>query len=95
MTSRAERLTTYAVLCVFAVIAVFPLLAVASQALQLPHLSFGAFTDAWQRGHFARYLTNSVIVVVVVVLVARWSSRARTCCSICSSPGSWCRPRPL
>jgi raffinose/stachyose/melibiose transport system permease protein len=70
MTSRAERLTTYAVLSVFAVIAVFPLLAIASQALGLPHLSFGAFTEAWRRGHFARYLTNSLIVVSVVVVVA-------------------------
>jgi raffinose/stachyose/melibiose transport system permease protein len=70
MTSRAERLTTYAVLSLFAVVAVFPLLAVVSQALDLPHLSFGAFGEAWRRGHFARYLTNSLIVVTVVVVVA-------------------------
>lgn len=69
--SRAERTTTYAVLVVFSVIAVFPLLAVAAQALGLPgHPSFGAFTGAWRAGHFARYLTNSLIVVAVVVVVA-------------------------
>ena len=69
-TSRTERVATYGMLGLFSVIAVFPLLAVAFQALDLPHLSFGAFTGAWQRGHFARYLTNSLIVVTVVVLVA-------------------------
>jgi raffinose/stachyose/melibiose transport system permease protein len=69
-TSRAERATTYAVLVAFAVIAVFPLLAVASQALGLPHPSAGAFTGAWREGHFARYLTNSLIVVTGVVVAA-------------------------
>ncbi|MFL6052814.1 MAG: carbohydrate ABC transporter permease [Actinoallomurus sp.] len=69
-TSRAERATTYAVLIVFTVIAVFPLLAVASQALGLPHPSADAFTGAWRKGHFARYLTNSLIVVTVVVVAA-------------------------
>jgi raffinose/stachyose/melibiose transport system permease protein len=69
-TSRAERTTTYAVLIVFTVIAVFPLLAVASQAFGLPHPSTSAFTGAWRKGHFARYLTNSLIVVTVVVLAA-------------------------
>ncbi|GAA4635092.1 carbohydrate ABC transporter permease [Actinoallomurus vinaceus] len=70
MTSRAERTTTYGVLIVFAVIAVFPLLAVASQAFGLPHFSVDAFTGAWRKGHFARYLTNSLIVVTVVVVAA-------------------------
>jgi raffinose/stachyose/melibiose transport system permease protein len=70
MTSRTERLTTYGILSLFAVIALFPLLAVASQALDLPHLSFAAFTGAWREGRFAGYLTNSLIVVTVVVLVA-------------------------
>ncbi|GAB3963849.1 carbohydrate ABC transporter permease [Actinoallomurus acanthiterrae] len=69
-TSRAERTTTYGVLIVFAVIAVFPLLAVASQAFGLPHFSVDAFTGAWRQGHFARYLTNSLIVVTVVVVAA-------------------------
>jgi raffinose/stachyose/melibiose transport system permease protein len=70
MTSRAERLATYGVLGLFALIAVFPLLAVAEQAVGLSHPTFGAFTEAWRRGHFARYLTNSLIVVTVVVVVA-------------------------
>lgn len=67
---RAERVFTYSLLAVFALIAVFPLVAVASQALGLPHLSFGAFVDAWRIGHFGRYLTNSLIVVAGVVAVA-------------------------
>lgn len=67
---RVSRVINYAVLVLFAVIALFPLVAVAAQALNLPHLSFSAFSQAWQRGHFARYLTNSLIVVVVVVVVA-------------------------
>jgi raffinose/stachyose/melibiose transport system permease protein len=70
VTSRTERLATYGVLSLFAVVAVFPLVAVAAQALGLPHLSFGAFSEAWRQGHFARYLTNSLIVVTVVVVVA-------------------------
>jgi raffinose/stachyose/melibiose transport system permease protein len=70
MTSRTERLTTYTVLILFAVVALFPLLAVVSQSLDLPHLSFAAYGEAWRRGHFARYLTNSLIVVTVVVVVA-------------------------
>jgi raffinose/stachyose/melibiose transport system permease protein len=70
VTSRAERATTYGVLSVFAIVAAFPLLAVAAQAFGLPHPSAAAFPEAWRRGHFARYLTNSLIVVTVVVTVA-------------------------
>jgi raffinose/stachyose/melibiose transport system permease protein len=70
MTTRAERVATYAVLCLFAVVAVFPLLAVATQAVGLSHPSLAAFADAWRLGHFARYLTNSLIVVTVVVIAA-------------------------
>jgi raffinose/stachyose/melibiose transport system permease protein len=70
VTSHAERLATYGVLCLFAVIAVFPLLAVAAQAIGLPRPSPAAFVDAWRLGHFGRYLTNSLIVVTVVVIVA-------------------------
>jgi raffinose/stachyose/melibiose transport system permease protein len=70
VTSRAERTATYGVLSLFAIVAVFPLLAVAAQAFGLPHPSLGAFAEAWRRGHFARYLTNSLIVVTVVVVVA-------------------------
>src|SRR4051794_30309386 len=70
MTSRTERLTTYGILSLSRVIAVFPLRPVPPQALDLPHLSFAAFTGAWRQGRFARYLTNSLIVVTVVVVVA-------------------------
>jgi raffinose/stachyose/melibiose transport system permease protein len=67
VTSRAERLTGYAVLIVFSVIALFPLLAVAAQALEVPHLDFANFATAWRAGRFGTYLKNSVIVAAFVV----------------------------
>ncbi|MQA95447.1 MAG: ABC transporter permease subunit [Streptosporangiales bacterium] len=80
-TSRAERAFNYTVLAIFSVIAAFPLLGVVWLGLRVrttdvmgipvpTGASFGAIAEAWQRGHFATYLTNSAFVVVVVVLVA-------------------------
>jgi raffinose/stachyose/melibiose transport system permease protein len=67
MTSRTERIAAYAVLAGFSVIALFPLLAVAAQALRLPHPDLSAFAAAWREGHFGTYLRNSVIVTAAVV----------------------------
>jgi raffinose/stachyose/melibiose transport system permease protein len=71
MTStRTERIFNYTILSVFSVIALFPLVAVAAQALHLPHLDFSTFGEAWRQGHFSTYMRNSLMVAVVVVVVA-------------------------
>jgi raffinose/stachyose/melibiose transport system permease protein len=68
ISTRSERIFNYTVLSVFSVIALFPLLAVAAQALHLPQLDLSAFSAAWRQGHFATYMRNSLIVAVVVVV---------------------------
>jgi raffinose/stachyose/melibiose transport system permease protein len=71
MTSgRTERIFNYTVLTVFSVFALFPLVAVATQALNLPDLDLSTFGDAWRQGHFSTYMRNSLVVAVGVVLVA-------------------------
>ncbi|MGY6026508.1 carbohydrate ABC transporter permease [Streptomyces spinosirectus] len=80
MISRRERALNYAILTVFAALALVPLLGVVASALTPAaqaspsftwphHLDFGNFADAWQQGHFAAYLTSSVLVAVSVVLL--------------------------
>jgi raffinose/stachyose/melibiose transport system permease protein len=71
MTStRSERIFNYTVLILFSVIALFPLVAVAAQALHLPELDLSTFGDAWRQGHFSTYMRNSLVVAVVVVIAA-------------------------
>lgn len=77
-TSRLERGATYAILTCFAVISLTPVAGILSTAFgpqssldtgfSLPHgLNWGNFADAWTRGHFGSYLTNSALVTVAVV----------------------------
>jgi raffinose/stachyose/melibiose transport system permease protein len=68
--ANAERAASYAILTAFAVVALFPLAAIAVQAVQLPDLDLSAFGTAWRRGRFGTYLGNSVIVTGVVVAAA-------------------------
>jgi raffinose/stachyose/melibiose transport system permease protein len=71
MTSgRTERVFNYTVLILFSVIALFPLVAVAVQALHLPDLDLSTFGAAWRQGHFGTYMRNSLVVAVSVVVVA-------------------------
>ncbi len=81
MTSRAERVSGYAILILFSVIALTPMLGILSTALSGPgslHAGFalpdglhwGNFVQAWDRGHFSAYLRSSLIVTVSVVLAA-------------------------
>jgi raffinose/stachyose/melibiose transport system permease protein len=81
MSTRIDRLTTYAILGVFAVIVLLPFLSVLSVALtpsgstvsglRWPDdLAWSNFADAWRRGNFGRLLINSATVAVVVVPVA-------------------------
>jgi raffinose/stachyose/melibiose transport system permease protein len=78
MTGRPERAATYGVLALFAAVSLTPVLGVLSAALGSPSsaeagfslpdgLDWGNFADAWTRGHFGSYLSNSVLVSVAVV----------------------------
>jgi len=76
--SRAERIFTWIVLAVFAVVILYPLATLVSasleplsegtQGISFSHpLSFHSFTYAWVAGDFRTYLWNTVFVTVVVV----------------------------
>ncbi|HET7305153.1 MAG TPA: carbohydrate ABC transporter permease [Segeticoccus sp.] len=81
MTSKAERVATYAILVVFSAVALTPVLGVLSTAFAdqrslatgfaWPNgLHWHNFVEAWTRGHFSQYLGSSVIVAVSVVVAA-------------------------
>jgi raffinose/stachyose/melibiose transport system permease protein len=71
MNRRYERILNHAVLALFAVVALFPMIGIVAQALKLPgSLSFDTFRVAWNEGHFAANLRNSVIVTAVTVVLA-------------------------
>lgn len=76
MTTTRERLTTYAILSVFAVIALYPVFLILARALspdvigQEGFFEVGNFAEAWEQGHFGSYLRTSVIVSTVVVVVS-------------------------
>ena len=76
--SRLERGVDYAILTLFALFAIIPLVGVLFSAVTPPaqntgsfalptKLALGNFGAAWDRGHFATYLTSSLLVTVVVV----------------------------
>ncbi|MFJ6651109.1 carbohydrate ABC transporter permease [Streptomyces sp. NPDC091290] len=77
-TSRTERVVTYGLLGLFALIALTPVAGIISTALadqssldtgfSTPErLNWTNFADAWTRGHFGTYLFSSVLVAVAVV----------------------------
>jgi raffinose/stachyose/melibiose transport system permease protein len=79
MISRTERVANYVILCLFAVIAVFPVLGIISSAItspgdatggfSVPHsVHWANFSDAWQQGHLGTYMRNSLVVSAVVVV---------------------------
>jgi raffinose/stachyose/melibiose transport system permease protein len=86
--SRAETTANYLLLGVFAALTLVPLAGVLLSAVtpegelrvgfDLPsRLSLANFSAAWQAGNFSRYMVNSVLVVVgVVVLTALLSTLA-------------------
>jgi len=78
--SRREQLLSYFVLCVFAVIALYPVISIVLLALHrvsdvptgfsVPHyLDFSSFKTAWEEGNFGRGLINSFIVAGSVTVV--------------------------
>jgi raffinose/stachyose/melibiose transport system permease protein len=76
MTSTAEKVGSYVVLGVAAVLALYPLGIILVTALKPDQvgasggLHFENFGDAWRQGNFSTYLTNSVIVSVSVVVLS-------------------------
>ncbi|MCL3777234.1 MULTISPECIES: carbohydrate ABC transporter permease [unclassified Actinomyces] len=74
--SRAERALTYVVLLLFALQALVPVLYVLLLALgseRIGDSSWGHvenFATAWEQGHFSQYMTNSVLIAVLVVSLA-------------------------
>ena len=80
MLSRTERIVGLAVLVLAAVVTLYPLIALVTTALAPSSssggLSFGGhpslrgFSYAWQAGDFSRYMLNTAIVTVTVVLVS-------------------------
>jgi raffinose/stachyose/melibiose transport system permease protein len=81
MLSRAERSASLAILLLAAVVTLYPLLALVSTALTpahgsssgisfSPHLSLSAFSYAWQAGDFSRFMLNTAIVTVAVVVIS-------------------------
>lgn len=77
-TSRAEQVATYTILGIFTVIALFPIVGILLSAVAPAEDAIGGFSipsgvrlenfaDAWQRGHFGRYLLNSLFVALCVV----------------------------
>jgi raffinose/stachyose/melibiose transport system permease protein len=79
--SRREQLLSYFVLCVFAVIAIYPVLSIVLLAFHkqsdlvsgfsIPHsLDFSTFKAAWEEGGFNRGLVNSFIVAATVTIVS-------------------------
>lgn len=113
MISRTERTLTYAILGLFTVISLTPVVGILSSAFgerssldtgfSLPSgLNWGNFSEAWTRGHFGSYLTNSLLVAAAVVTVTTVLATlaayglgamrfpAPSCCSTSSSSGSPC-----
>ena len=82
--SRAERTANYVILAAFALFAIIPILTILQAALgpsdtagagagttaSFAGLHFGNFAEAWQVGHFGRYMRMSFMVSASVVVVS-------------------------
>jgi raffinose/stachyose/melibiose transport system permease protein len=74
-TSALERAASYTILVLASAFALYPLglivvTALRPEAVGAEGLDFGNFADAWEEGNFGRYLQNSVVVSVTVVVVS-------------------------
>jgi raffinose/stachyose/melibiose transport system permease protein len=76
MTSTFEKAGSYLMLGVAAVLAIYPLVIILVTALSPDQvgttggLHFENFREAWDRGNFSTYLTNSLIVSISVVVIS-------------------------
>ena len=74
--SRTEQVVTYGVLAVAALVALYPLGIILVTALSPDQVGAAGglhpenFAEAWERGNFGTYLTNSLIVSGAVVLLS-------------------------
>ncbi|SDN90452.1 carbohydrate ABC transporter membrane protein 2, CUT1 family [Actinomyces ruminicola] len=74
--STTEKVLNYVVLVAFAAQALVPILYVLVLALQSERIGDDSFwhlenfATAWEQGHFSQYMTNSVIIAVLVVSLA-------------------------
>lgn len=77
--SRGERLGNYVILIVFAAFALAPIITIVTTALgpETPAdaatggpLHWENFARAWEQANFSTYMTNSVVVALIVVLSA-------------------------
>ncbi len=78
--SRFERTANYVILVVFALVVLAPIgvafqYALSAQSVGISgNLHFENFVDAWRIGRFSEYLTYSVEVAVIVVVIAVFCS---------------------
>jgi raffinose/stachyose/melibiose transport system permease protein len=80
MLSRAERLACLGILLLAAVVTLYPLIVLVSTGLSPgsgsggisfgPRLSLSAFEYAWKSGDFSRYMLNTAIVTISVVVIS-------------------------
>jgi raffinose/stachyose/melibiose transport system permease protein len=80
MLSRTERATCLIILVAAAIVTLYPLVTLVSTALSAGansggisfgwHMSLSAFSYAWRNGDFSRYMLNTAIVTVAVVVVS-------------------------
>src|SRR5438067_1470420 len=100
MLSRAERRLTIAVLGLASIVTLYPLIVLVNAALGPLHaatsginfrhaFSLEAFSYAWREGNFSRYMLNTAIVTVVVVVVsAVFSIMAGYAVAVLRPPGA-------
>lgn len=80
MQSRSERAVSLIILIAAAIVTLYPLVALVSTALSASkssggisfswHLSWSGFSYAWRYGDFSRYMLNTAIVTVAVVVIS-------------------------
>jgi len=98
--SRTERRVTLAVLSLAAIVTLYPLIVLVNASLGPLHaatsgisfnhpLTFEAFGYAWREGNFSRYMLNTAIVTVAVVVVsAVFSIMAGYAVAVLRPPGA-------
>ncbi len=74
--SRTERIVNYVILVLFAAQALVPILYILWLALTSEHIGDHSwfhpenFVTAWHQGHFSQYMSNSILIAVLVVSAA-------------------------
>jgi len=83
MRSRRETSVNYLILCVFSVLALWPVISILVSAFGSAGTGAGSgvaglhpenFATAWEQGHFTQYMRNSVMVSTLVVVLSVFCS---------------------